>query len=232
MTICAAPAACVRGRGGTVNPAWPQRDGGRWPHRLASGPDVEALGLHLVPGIADERAMSPFVLDDLYVRRDGHGLEQREVLRGTRWDKWLYRGIGPLFSLLIVAGLVNPGNGGNAQRALLAGLVVQALASTWRGWRLGTIEISPRGLQAYGALRRWHWAWSELDHVEVGSGALPFAPATSNQPLVVYCRDGRVKRLTSINGKSHVAGERSWVTIAAARINDRIHSERPTPTAS
>lgn len=62
--------------------------------------------------------------------QDSQGLEEREVFRGTRWDKWLYRGIGPLLSLLLAAGLVNPGSGGNGLRVFLAVLIVLALAST------------------------------------------------------------------------------------------------------
>ncbi len=195
---------------------------------VKAGANVKALQRMLghasaaIPSLGDGRASVRRLRDPLRVPR-GH--QQREVLRGTGWDKWMYRSIGPFLSLLLVAGLFNPGRGGYGLRVFVAVLILLALASTWRGWRLGTIQIDAQGIEAYGALRRWRWAWSELDYVEVGSGPLPFAPATRNEPLVVHSRDGRVTRLSSINGRSRTLGRPSCVALAVDKINARIQSE-------
>jgi hypothetical protein len=154
--------------------------------------------------------------------------EDRDVewFHGTRWDKRLYVLIYPTFSLLFLGFVFNPGKGGSPLRVAVATEILVALIFAIRGARVGTVRADNRGVKAYGAVRRWDWAWSQIQGFSTAPGRQARAGAL-HQILLVSLVDGRTKRLSPINSRRSVSGlDSTWVDLAAQALNERLRQER------
>src|SRR5690625_4348006 len=100
---------------------------------------------------------------------------EHNYYHGTLWDKRLYRSIWIVSSIIFLGYVIQPGRGGATLRIAAAIISVSLLLTCWRGWHLGAIQSDTTGVTAHGAIRRWHWAWDEVDRFSAESGTIPFS---------------------------------------------------------
>lgn len=144
---------------------------------------------------------------------------------GTLWDKRLYAGVFVVYSLLMAGYVFAPGKGRMGLRIAVAVSICVMLWFGWHGRRLGQVVADKHGVRAYGAVRRWHWTWAELDHFSTGKLTRSMY-TTGHETLIAHTRDGRVIPLPPINASPKSKATQVWVRDAAAALNRRIASDR------